>query len=89
MRSTSWYSRSAKSAAHFCGRTQSVTRRRSRRSWADELVRATHGAHNPLLDLEELEEANLDGFRNRCQAPAAVARVELEQGRRDTGTPEA
>src|SRR5881394_3943036 len=29
----------------------------------DELIRATQRAHNALLDLEELEEANLDEFR--------------------------
>ena len=55
----------------------------------DELIRATQGAHNALLDLEELEEASLDRFRSRYQALAAAARAELEQGRRDTGTPEA
>ena len=136
MRSTSWYSRFAKSAAHFCGRplvftlavavivtwaltgpvfgfsdtwqlvintgTTIVTflmvfviQSTQNRDTAaiqvklDELIRATQGAHNALLDLEELEEASLDRFRSRYQALAAAARAELEQGRRDTGTPEA
>ena len=135
MRSTTWYSRFAKSASHFCGRplvftlavvviaTWAVTgplfgfsdtwqlvintgttiitflmvfliQNTQNRDTAaiqvklDELIRATHGAHNALLDLEELEEASLDGFRSRYQALAAAARVELDQGRRDTGTPE-
>ena len=55
----------------------------------DELIRATQGAHNALLDLEELEESSLDAFRQRYQALASAARGELEGGRQDTGTPEA
>ena len=55
----------------------------------DELIRATKGAHNALLDLEEIEEDKLDGFRAKYQALAAAARAELDSGRRDTGTPEA
>ena len=54
----------------------------------DELIRATRGAHNALLDLEELEEESLDAFRARYQALAAAARVELDKGNQDTGTPE-
>ncbi len=54
----------------------------------DELIRATKGAHNALLDLEELEEENLDAFRTKYQALAAAARAELGQGNKDTGTPE-
>lgn len=54
----------------------------------DELIRATQGAHNALLDLEEIEEESLDAFRQRYQALARVARTELSRGQRDTGTPE-
>ena len=54
----------------------------------DELIRATKGAHNALLDLEELEEENLDAFRTKYQALAAAARAELSKGKEDTGTPE-
>jgi low affinity Fe/Cu permease len=54
----------------------------------DELIRATKGAHNALLDLEELEEQNLDAFRAKYQALAAAARADLGQGNQDTGTPE-
>jgi low affinity Fe/Cu permease len=55
----------------------------------DELIRATRGAHNALLDLEELEEESLDAFRKRYQALAGAARARLELGNDDTGTPEA
>ncbi len=54
----------------------------------DELIRATRGAHNALLDLEELEEDSLDAFRTRYQALATAARAELSRGDIDTGTPE-
>lgn len=54
----------------------------------DELIRATKGAHNALLDLEELEEDNLDAFRRKYQALASAARAELGHGFQDTGTPE-
>ena len=54
----------------------------------DELIRATKGAHNALLDLEELEEPRLEAFRARYEALAAAAREGLEQGEPDTDTPE-
>ena len=49
----------------------------------DEIIRATQGAHNALLDLEELEDDALDAFRAKYQALAKAARQGL-----DTGTPE-
>lgn len=55
----------------------------------DELIRATKGAHNALLDLEELEEEALDAFRHKYQILATSARQDLERGTQDTGTPEA
>ena len=54
----------------------------------DELMRATKGAHNALLDLEELEEEALDAFRRKYQGLAATAREEIARGSQDTGTPE-
>ena len=54
----------------------------------DELIRATQGAHNALLDLEELEEESLDAFKRRYQTLAAGARASLSAGEQDTGTPE-
>jgi low affinity Fe/Cu permease len=54
----------------------------------DELIRATQGAHNALLDLEELDEKHLNRIREIYVALAAKARGELEQGLRDTDSPE-
>jgi len=54
----------------------------------DELIRATQGAHNALLDLEELEGETLDAFRAKYQALASAARAEMVRGTTDTGTPE-
>lgn len=55
----------------------------------DELIRATQGAHNALLDLEELEDAELELFRGRYEALAEQARRGLKHGRVDIDTPEA
>jgi low affinity Fe/Cu permease len=55
----------------------------------DELIRATQGAHNALMDLEELEEETLDAFRRKYQLLARNARANLASGSADTGTPEA
>jgi len=54
----------------------------------DELIRATKGAHNALLDLEELEEESLDAFRTKYRALAGAARVQLSRGGLDTDTPD-
>ena len=54
----------------------------------DELIRATQGAHNALLDLEELDEARLAEFRAKFQTLAADARGRLSRGETDTDTPE-
>lgn len=56
----------------------------------DELIRATVGAHNALLDLEELDQEKLDAFKLKYAALAAAARVALTEGNQqtDTGTPE-
>jgi low affinity Fe/Cu permease len=40
----------------------------------DELIRATKGAHNALLDLEELDDDEVDKFRAKYQLLAEAAR---------------
>ena len=51
----------------------------------DELIRALEGAHNALLDLEELADEDLDEVRERYRKLAAKARRDIEQGGRDIG----
>ena len=54
----------------------------------DELLRATSGAHNALLDLEELEEHELERIRLVYVKLAEKARQGAEGGRSDKGVPE-
>ncbi len=54
----------------------------------DEIIRALQGAHNALLDLEELPEHDLAMFTRRYEELARQARQDLEGGLLDTGTPE-
>ena len=52
----------------------------------DELIRAINGAHNGLLDLEELSDEELEKIRSHYQALARKSREELKRGLKDTGT---
>jgi low affinity Fe/Cu permease len=54
----------------------------------DELIRATRGAHNALLDLEELTQEELNEFLKTYQHLADEGRQRVRQGWRDTGTPD-
>lgn len=45
----------------------------------DEIIRAIKGAHNALLDLEELEEGDLDRIREDYEKLAVRARGELSK----------
>jgi low affinity Fe/Cu permease len=54
----------------------------------DELIRATQGAHNALLDLEELEEEELESFRKRYEKLASAARRNIGTGGVDVDSPE-
>jgi low affinity Fe/Cu permease len=53
----------------------------------DELIRAIEGAHNALLDLEELEEKDLSRFRKHYEKLAHQAREALRAGGSDTDSP--
>ena len=54
----------------------------------DELVRALEGAHNALLDLEELTEADLITIKAQYGDLAKRAREEVRGGRSDQHSPE-
>src|SRR6188508_2729633 len=45
----------------------------------DELIRANKGAHNALLDLEELEEEELDTIRDDYEKLAEKARETIQK----------
>jgi low affinity Fe/Cu permease len=53
----------------------------------DELIRAADGAHNVLLDLEELSEAEIEAFRKKYLQFAEDARAEIRHAQSDTGSP--
>src|SRR5882724_106732 len=54
----------------------------------DELLRATKGCHNAVLDIEELSEDELDQIK-RCYTLLAYKAVkELRNGKSDMGIPE-
>ena len=55
----------------------------------DELIRAIEGAHNSLLDIEELSEDDLLHIKKRYAKLAQHAREDLKQGRTDIDRPEA
>ena len=54
----------------------------------DELIRSTHGAHNALLDLEELEDEELEKFPQKYGALARLARERADAGGTDVDCPE-
>jgi low affinity Fe/Cu permease len=54
----------------------------------DEIIRSLHGAHNALLDLEELEEEDLMKMRENYLELAERARQRIRNGKTDTGAPE-
>jgi low affinity Fe/Cu permease len=54
----------------------------------DELIRATKGAHNILLDVEDLDELEMEEIRRRYHLLAKLARDGIATGLADTDTPE-
>lgn len=54
----------------------------------DEIIRAMSGAHNAMLDLENLDENELNVIRRDYEALARRAGERLEEGRTDTDCPQ-
>lgn len=52
----------------------------------DELIRAMEGAHDALLDLEELDEKEIEHIRRNYRKLAAKARKAIKEGKDDTDT---
>lgn len=52
----------------------------------DELIRAHAGAHNVLLDLEELSPHQLKAIKKKYEDLAKRARADLSNGKADTDT---
>jgi low affinity Fe/Cu permease len=50
----------------------------------DELIRAIEGAHNALLDLEELDEEEIEHIRRDYRKLATEARKAIKKGQPDT-----
>lgn len=65
----SWFTRTAKATSHAAGRPGSFIQNTQNRDAEavqvklDELLRTTNGAHNALLDLENMEEEDLERLR--------------------------
>ena len=53
----------------------------------DELILATKEAHNSLLDIEELSEADLDRIKARFERLARKARDETDAGQPAAANP--
>jgi len=54
----------------------------------DELLRSTQGAHNTLLEIEELSEKELDDIKGCYAKLAEKALDDLRSGKSDIGTPD-
>jgi low affinity Fe/Cu permease len=54
----------------------------------DELIRATQGAHNALLALEQLEDEELERYQHHYSQLAKLAREKLRKGELDTDSPD-
>ena len=50
----------------------------------DELIRAIEGAHNALLDLEDLDDDEIEHIRRDYRVLATKAREQIECGMKDT-----
>ena len=54
----------------------------------DELIRVIEGAHNALLELEDLDQKDLDRIKGEYRKLAEKAQRNLGKGKKDTDVPE-
>ena len=54
----------------------------------DEIIRATHGAHNEMMDIEKLTDEDLALIQKKYGLLAEKTKEDLKQGKRDTHTPD-
>ena len=54
----------------------------------DELLRSCGGAHNAVLDIEEMSEEELDALKRAYSALARKAMRDIRSGKSDLGVPE-
>src|SRR5450759_1764769 len=54
----------------------------------DEIIRATKGAHNEMMDIEELTDENLEKIQKKYGLLAEKTKKDLKEGKIDTHSPE-
>ena len=54
----------------------------------DEIIRATKGAHNEMMDIEKLTDENLEKIQKKYGLLAEKTKEDLKDGKRDTHTPD-
>jgi len=54
----------------------------------DEIIRATHGAHNEMMDIEKRTDEDLARIQKKYGLLAEKTKEELKQGKIDTHTPD-
>ena len=54
----------------------------------DEIIRSTKGAHNEMMDIEELTDENLEKIQKKYGLLAEKTKEDLKEGKIDTHTPD-
>jgi len=54
----------------------------------DEIIRATKGAHNEMMDIEKLTDEDLEKIQKKYGLLAEKTKDDLAKGKQDTHTPE-
>ena len=54
----------------------------------DEIIRATKGAHNEMMDIEKLTDEDLEKIQKKYGLLAEKTKEDLKQGKPDTHTPD-